>query len=216
MKFTLAFASLFIVSGSIAQSAVMIQPTSITSATPLFGTSYQLTNLINKDGLSTSYVSGVTDLATYLATAPTQASNPLTQYAVLSDATSVIYEMDLGLNYDLSHVILWNAPSSATNRISSFTVSVSSSPTFATLQNLGTFSSSPSAAHPVVAESFILTPGQGRYVRLAVANSGGTRTLVGEVAFAGASVPAVPEPSTALTTLGMLASSLLLRRRSRA
>jgi hypothetical protein len=207
MKATVTLFTLSVLVGSVVQAAVMIQPTSISSATALFGT-YQLNNMINKDGLSTTYASGVTDHATYLASVPTQASNPLAQYAVLSEAASVVYEMDLGLNYDLTHVILWNGPSSATTRVSSFTISVSSSPTFVTLQNLGTFTSTPSSAHPVAAESFALTPGQGRYVRMEVTNSGGTRTLIGEVAFAGA----IPEPSAAMLAA---ISCLALFRRSR-
>lgn len=193
--------------GNAAGAAVMIQPASVTSVTPLFSASYQLTNMINKDGLSTPYVSGVTDYASYLLSVPTQASNPLTQYAVMSEATSVIYEFDLGQSYTLSHFVLWNGPASASTRVSTFTISVSSSPAFATLQNLGTFSSTPTAAHPVAAEGFALTEGQGRYVRLEVTNAGGPRTLIGEVAFA-----AVPEPSTAL--LASLAC-LALTRRSR-
>lgn len=193
-------------SGAVAHGAVLIQPTSITSATPMFG-SYQLTNMINKDGLSNAYVSGITDYASYLASVPTQASNPLTQYAVMSDAASVVYEFDLGNTYTLSNFILWNGPGSATTRVSTFTISVSSSPAFATLTNLGTYSSSPSAAHPVAAEGFNLIQGTGRYVRLEVTNAGGARTLIGEVAFA-----AIPEPSAALLSVF---GGLALMRRSR-
>ncbi len=200
-------AAAILVSGAVAHGAVMIQPTSITSATPLFNSNFQLTNMINQDGLSTPYVSGVTDYAAYLASVPTQASNPLSQYAVQSEAASVIYEFDLGQSYTLTKFIYWNGPASLSTRVTTVTISVSSSPTFATLTNLGRYTSTPSAGHPVAAEGFNLTQGTGQYVRLQVTNAGGPRTLIGEVAFA-----AIPEPSTALMSVF---GGLALMRRSR-
>lgn len=194
-------------SGAAAHGAVMVQPVSVASTTPLFNSSYQLTNMINQDGLSTQYISGVTDYATYMAAVPRQESNPLTRYAVQSEATSVIYDLDLGDIYTVTNFLLWNGPTTAQSRVSTFSLIISSSPTFATFANLGTYSSSPSSAHPVAAEGFNLTQGTGRYVRLSVNNSGAVRTLIGEVAFA-----VVPEPSTALlSAFGTLA----LMRRSR-
>lgn len=193
--------------GGFSSAATMIQPTSVSSATPVFGT-YQLNNLINQDGLSQTYVSGVTDHATYLASVATQASNPLTQYAVMSDAANATYDFDLGSSHHVTHLLLWNGPSSATTRVATFSVSISDSPTFGTSQSMGSFSSSPSAAHPVAVENFALTAANGRYVRIITTNAGGARTLIGEVAFAG---NAVPEPSTAL--LGAFGLFGLLRRR---
>ena len=191
-----------------ANAALLIQPLSVSSATALFGT-YQLTNMINQDGLSQAYVSGFTDYATYMASSPTQASNPLTQYAVMSETANVTYDFDLGTAHNVTNIILWNAPASASTRISSFSVQVSDSPTFAASVNVGSFNSSPSAAHPVAAEGFSFASTTGRYVRVVTTNAGGTRTLVGEIAFAGT---AVPEPSSAvLCALGTV--GVLLRRR---
>ncbi len=191
-----------------ANAALLIQPLSVSSATALFGT-YQLTNMINQDGLSQAYVSGFTDYATYMASSPTQASNPLTQYTVMSEAANVTYDFDLGTAHNVTNIILWNGPASASTRISSFSVQVSDSPTFATSVNVGSFNSSPSAAHPVAAEGFSFASTTGRYVRVVTTNAGGARTLVGEIAFAGT---VVPEPSSAvLCALG--AAGVLLRRR---
>ena len=201
---TTEFITTFALLCASANAAVMIQPTGVTSNAGLFSTSYQLTNLINKDGLSASYTSGVTDYATYLAQGATQASSPLTQYAVMTDdRTTATFDFDLGGTFNLSHILLWNGPDSASTRVSTFTVSISASPTFTTSQNLGTFISDPDEAHPVSVEGFDLsTVGQGRYVRLSVTNDGGPRILLGEVAFGG---EAIPEPSTLLVTaLGAL------------
>jgi hypothetical protein len=196
-------ATAFCLSG-FASAATMIQPGSVSSTTAQFGT-YQLNNLINKDGLSQTYVSGVTDYSTYLTLAPTQASNPLTQYAVMSDAANVTYDFDLGAAYHVTNMILWNGPASATTRVATFSVIISDSSDFSTSQSMGSFSSSPSGAHPVAAEGFNLTAADGRYIRVVTTNAGGARTLIGEVAFAGT---AVPEPSSALLvafgTVGLL------------
>lgn len=200
--------SIFIALCGPATAALLVQPLSVTSATALFGT-YQLTSMINQDGLSQAYVSGFTDYATYMASSPTQASNPLTQYAVMSDAANVTYDFDLGTAYNVTNIVLWNGPASASTRVASFSVQISDSPTFATSVNVGSFNSSPSAAHPVAAEGFSFTAASGRYVRVVTTNAGGARTLIGEVAFAGS---AVPEPSSAvLCWLGV--AGLMLRRR---
>lgn len=204
---SLAF-SLFVALGC-AHAAFVIQPGFVSTTMTMFGM-YQPQNVSNKVGLSQDYTSGVTDYATYAGSGVTQAT-PLVDTFVQSDgATTGTWIFDFGGAYEVTNFLLWNAPTSASNRIQDFRIYLDDNVNFTSPTLVGTFTSSPSAAHPVVSESFALTSTEGRYARLEIlSNAGGPRTLFGEVAFGGVMIP---EPSTVLcTAAGMLC--LVIRRR---
>ena len=51
-----------------ATADVMIDPTAVSSPSGDFGGAFALVNMINQSGLSATYISGVTDFATFTAT----------------------------------------------------------------------------------------------------------------------------------------------------
>lgn len=187
----------------------MIQPNLVSTTMTMFG-SYQPASVSNQAGLSQGYTSGVTDYVGYAGLGVTQATPLVDTYVQSDGSTTGTWIFDLGKFHEVTHFMLWNAPTTAGNRILEFRIHVDDNVNFTSPTLGGTFTSSPSAAYPVASESFVLTPAEGRYARLEIlSNAGGTRTLFGEVAFGGV---AIPEPSAALcTTAGMLL--LMVRRR---
>lgn len=194
-----------------AVAAVMIQPTSVTANAALVNANYDINRVIDQAQSTVAYTSGVTDHATYLAANPLAAvsGTVITSYSAFFLTPALVLDFDLGVIWDVTDIVLWNAPQSAAH-IDSFSVSISLNSDFSVSTSLGTFSSTPSSTYPMVAESFAAnSPALGRYVRITSTSSHAERTLLGEVAFAGT---AVPEPSSALLA-GVAVSAFLLRRR---
>lgn len=191
-------------------AAVMIQPSSVTANASLVNTNYNINRLIDQAQSTVSYTSGLTDYATYLAAAPKAApfGTVLVEYAAMFETPSLVLEFDLGSAWSITNIILWNAPQTAAH-IQSFSVIVSNSPTFGTVTSLGPFAATTTAAYPMEAQGITFAaPVEGRYVRVTSTSSHASRTLLGEVAFAG---NAIPEPSAAL--LGAVGAFSLFRRR---
>jgi len=74
------------------------------------GNNYSINNTINQSGLSTGYVSGVTDFDAYLATNPTHAStaNGAEWFSKNGDAKGVSVTYDLGRALNIDAMALWN------------------------------------------------------------------------------------------------------------
>ncbi|WP_411825401.1 PEP-CTERM sorting domain-containing protein [Luteolibacter sp. AS25] len=204
VKITLTSILLVLGLGS-AHAAVLLHGVAIATNTSPFNTT-PISNLTNRAGLSGSYTAG-TDLVTYLATNPTEAGTAVANGYVASQASGT-FDFDLGSVVTLSHVIIWNTTSGASNRLGAFEVRISNTSDFASSALVGSFTAGASSAFPVAAEAFDVTDTLGRYVRISGTSSGGNSLTFMEVGFAG-----VPEPSSALLAAISLAGAAFRRKR---
>jgi hypothetical protein len=185
--------SFFMLTSSMATASVILSPTAVVGNT--LGTwvnGGSTTNIINQTGLSSGFVSGVTDFSAYLATDPIHATND-EDNAWSGENGPVLgnLDFDLGDTFLLSSLVLWSQ--SNANGIDGFTVFSSLDATFSSTINLGTFSASIPA--PIRAQTFV-TPSTAQFIRLQVnsTHDGGNFVNIGEIAF---EVSAVPIPATA-------------------
>ena len=116
---TVIFSFLMLVS-SVATASVILSPTAVVGNT--MGTAGgTTTNIINQTGLSSGFVSGVTDFSTYLATNPIHATNSATN-GWAGNSGPVLGDLDFNLGgiFQLNSLALWSQ--SNTNGINSFTI----------------------------------------------------------------------------------------------
>lgn len=209
---TVIFSFLMLVS-SIATASVILSPTAVIGNTMGTGDNGgSTTNIINQSGLSSGFVSGITDFSTYLATNPIHDSN-IEDNAWAGGNGPVLGDLDfdLGDTFLISSMALWSQSNS--NGIDSFTVFSSLDATFSSAINLGTFSAS--ELNPITAQTFE-TSSTAQFIRLRVNSThvGGNAVNIGEVAF---EVSAVPIPATAwLFGSGLLGLIGVARRKKSA
>ncbi len=194
----------FMVSAGQVEAGLILSPVAVLQNTGGINSSpYDIGNTINQSGLSTNFVSGVTDFDTYLA------GNPLHNYLADNNewftplnvtSSTIIY--DLGAVYSIARLTLWNEEFSG---IASMSVSTSVDPSFATSSSVGVFAP---ANNPFdqdyAAQVFDLTDTTARYVQLVVTGpqvpNQGNYVSMGEIAFETlAPTTAVPEPSTLIS-----------------
>ena len=218
MKFRIGAASLVLAltaGGSTAQGQAIVGAVNgvINSGGPGFGA---LANTWNQAGLSSNYVSGVTDFDTYIA------SNPMHTWVFAccewfsnQGASSASVTYDLGLTQGVNALALWNEESSgigtldlygSSDGISFFSLSLGLTP----IDN-------PSGDFDYPAQVFNFSSANVRYIRFDMSNcpqpdSDFDACAIGEVAFRTANV--VPEPATyAMLLPGLIAVGLAARRR---
>lgn len=180
------------------EAAVLIQPHGIrTNMTTEFG---NVVHGIDQSGLSTNYISGVTDFNSFTA----NHGNFSDEVWSTTDTLPGFIDFDLGFQADLIGMVLWYAIPNGNFHINEFTLRIS---------EVDDFSSSPvffagDTARVIQTNFTFSEPIEGRYVRLEIlTNNGAERTRLDEIAFA-----QVPEPSSViLLEIGSLA--LLSRRR---
>jgi hypothetical protein len=216
-------AGVVVCSSAMVDASVILSPTSVVNNT--FGelhSSFAVTNLINQSGLSTGFVSGVTDFDAYLAGSPTHANPSFSSGGGFASQSNNVntgtIDFDLGSIYTLHRFALWNDQD--IQALGNFTLEVSNDPGFATATSLGSFSGVVDIP-PIVAQVFDLSDASGRYVRLHATTVAPATNLInfGEIAFdatAGAANGVVPEPGQ-LLIWSLLAAcgglGVILRRR---
>ena len=188
-------------------ATVVVGAASVTPSIGEFFPGYEAVNIINQSGLSLGYTSGVTDFATYVATATHGAPTIGTGY--LSSATAspsptpmpttftinANFDFNFGSSVSLGRLALWNDNAAETQGIKLFEVFSSSDATFTTLASLGTFNAALQNL-PMPAQIFDFTDAMSQYFRLRVNTIHGAQRLnFGEVAFESAAVAAVPLPA---------------------
>ena len=208
-KTVCAFA--FMAFGAVPASAgVIIGATSVSSPQGDFGGDFPLVNIINQSGLSAAYTSGVTDFATYTASA-THEGLAGTGFTNTESAGPQQFTFDLGSIQSIDAIAIWNTASvGAVTRIE---VLFDSDADFGNgTSGVLVAASALGAAGPANVFSFSSTA--TRFVHI-----NGLATLqspdfygLGEVMFSSA---AIPEPGT-LAILGLgLAGLAAMRRRKR-
>jgi hypothetical protein len=224
MKIKLGLASLLsavaMMGAGSASAAVIVSPTSgvIDIGGPGFGS---LLNTYDQSGLSTGFISGVTDFDGYLALNPTHTTTfDGFEWFSNEGTTSATVTYDLGSSLNIDRLALWNEESSG---IGSLNLSYSNDNI--TFSSLGTFApfDNPSANYPAEVFSFAST--SARYVRFDM--SGCPQPLpgsfascaIGEVAFS-VNANKVPEPSgilgTSVLAIGFIGRKVWKNRKKQA
>ena len=189
-------------------------------ASNTFGSGFGIGNTINQSGLSSSFVSGVTDFDTYLATNPTHSVAAFNnEWFTESGIHSAQVDYNLGAIYNIDKLALWNEEGSG---IGAFDISVSSDNTNFSLLSAGLTPFNNPQGFDYLAQVFLFGSTSARYVRFAItgcpqADSGFDGCGIGEVAFSAnqGEISSVPLPAA----LPLMASALgvfgLGRRRNK-
>lgn len=205
-----------VVAAAQAEAGTILAPVAgtINAGGPGSGT---LTETFNQAGLSTGYVSGVTDFDTYLSTNPQHTASFFGfEWFSNNPTTSASVTYDFGGIVKLASLALWNEESSGIGTLSLF--SSLDNVTFTALA-LGLAPTDNPLQPPFTygADRFNFTATDLRYVRFDMSdcpqpNPGSfSACAIGEVAFN--QVTAVPAPAAAgLFGLGLLGLGLLRRR----
>jgi hypothetical protein len=190
---------------SIAQAGVILAPTAVLLGA---GTIGQIgtsgTNMINQSGLSTHYTSGVTNFATYTSSGVTHAQADGASWLSASSRRAGYVIFDLGADYLVSQLALWNGAAGINASVNGFSLSTSMTSDFSTSTAVGNFTGQMANYKVTV---YDLTDSTARFVKLTInGNFGNTCcTAIGDLAFDVSTPPPanVPEPgSVALLGLG--------------
>ena len=220
MKFRIGAASLALAlaaGGSTAQGQVIVGAVNgvINSGGPGDGL---LANTWNQSGLSSNYVSGVTDWATYMGGNPTHSFEFFCcEWFSNRGTSSASVTYDLGLTRGIDALALWNEEGSGIGLLNLYGSSDGIS-FFSLSLGLTPFDNPAFVDYP--ADVFTFSSANVRYIRFDMSNCPQPNGVnppyqacaIGEVAFRTASV--VPEPATyALMLPGLVVVGLAARRR---
>ncbi len=205
-----ALAGLVLSVSSLANAGLIISASDavINSGGPGFGSIY---DTINQNGLSTGYISGVTDFDAYIALSPTHTTN-FSGYEWFGNSgeTSSSVTYDLGSLMNIDAIALWNESNEGIDTLNLFTSS--NGIDFFSLTSVFPVYNNESSDY--LAEVFSFGNVDTRYVRFDMSSCGshyGYACAIGEVAFRTTDSTSVPEPSTlAIFALGIM--GLALRR----
>ena len=195
-----------------ARADVMLDPTAVTTNMGQAGHS-NIDNIINQSGLSAPYTSGVTDFATYTASATSAIATQSNSWASATNTTTGNVDFTLGGPTTIDNFALWNDTDFFA--VQDFTLLASVDSTFTMTTTLGSFTATHFGNNDaVVAQDFSFAATTASYVRMEItSNYGQVDTEFGEAAFG--EILSVPEPSK-LTMLAIGIASILgfrLRRR---
>lgn len=166
-----------------------------------------LVDMLNQQGLSSNYVSGVTDFATFTSSGVTHSASDATSWLSAQSVLSGYLIFDLGAEYSINNFVMWNGAGGINASVNGFSLTTSLVSDFSVSTAVGSFNGQQDNYDATV---YGMTNSFARYVRLDIESTFGNSccTAIGEIAFdVGARVNSVPEPSTlaifALSILGL-------------
>ena len=214
IKSILLAAATLVLSTSV-NAAVILSPTAIINNNfGEYAPSTSQENMINQSGLSTGFISGVTDFDTYIAGNPTaNCNNCAPQYFGVDGAYSGVIDFDLGGIFSVNQLALGNNDARG---ITSFEIFTSDSASFTGAVSVGVFSSTVSGDaqlnRPI--EVFDLLDTNAQFVRLEVYSHATSILGISELAFDVAPPSSVPVPAAVwLFGSGLLGLVGLARRK---
>jgi hypothetical protein len=196
-----------------ASAGLMLDPTAVSTNMGTF--SGNINNVINQNGQITTYISGVTDFATYTSSAKATPGIANNLWTSAGGFTTGNVDFTLGGSYAIDSFAVWGLLSTNGDNMGNFTLLASDDASFASTTTLGNFTPTYSAGSPIPATVVSFTMTTASYVRMEVtSNNGGPDAGFNEAAF-GFEQSAVPEPSSLLLAGIGIGSALGYRLRRR-
>jgi hypothetical protein len=195
-----------------ARADVMLDPTAVSTNMGTF--SGNINNVINQAGQNPTYISGVTNFASYTASATATPANASDLWTSASGATTGNVDFTLGGPHAIDSFAVWALISTNGDNIGNFTLLASNDASFTTTTTLGNFSPTYAAGSPIPATVVNFATTTASFVRMEItSNNGGPDAGFNEAAFG--SPGAVPEPSSLVMTGLGIASVMSYRIRRR-
>lgn len=185
-------------------AGAILSPTAATASATGGGS---IARTIDQSGMQTTFVSGVTDFATFVAGNPIHDS-PNGSNAWTASTVNLPINLDfaLGGTYAIGDLALWT--SFAGFSINRFMVFTADNAAFAGATNVGGFDADDT--NPVTAQVFDLLPSTGSFLRVQIlSNEGAGFVNLSEI---GVEVGVVPEPMSA-ALVGLVLAGLAASRR---
>jgi hypothetical protein len=197
-----------------AEATLILDPTAVSTNMGTF--SGNINNVINQNGQTPHYTSGVTDFNSYTASATATPGNASDLWTSGNGAITGNVDFTLGGSYAIDAFAVWALISTNGDNIGNFTLLASNDPSFTSTTTLGNFTPTYSAGSPIPATVVTFTLTTASYVRMEItSNNAGPDAGFNEAAF-GFEPSSVPEPASLLMA-GIGIASVLgyrLRRRS--
>lgn len=178
---------LMIAATTVANGATIVSGTVYNNTEGEFGALFPVDNLSNQSGLSNGYINGVTDFATYIASAPTHTRTDVNTW--LSGGIPsfpAILDFDLGGPGSIENLALWNGATGDGAHVQNFSVFTSNVADFSVSTLVGSFLNPQGVGlDPYPVTVFDLANTSAQFVRLRFDSYYGLACCisVGEVAF---------------------------------
>ena len=185
----------------VAEAGFVVGSASVSASEPDLDSRFPIVNLINQSGISAAYNSGVTDFNTFVGMTALS-GNPSFFGAggwasAVGSSFQVNIDINLGFVQNLTRMALWNDVD--LQGLGNFKLYASDNASFSSLTYLGSFTGYPGGVGHF-AQVFDMTDATTQYIRVE-GSPGGNEVLlnIGEIAFEGSTVNAVPEPTSKLS-----------------
>ncbi|TWT33432.1 hypothetical protein KOR42_53770 [Thalassoglobus neptunius] len=209
-----------------ADAGTILQPVSaVASDERVFGTLHYMDDaLVDQSGLvdrdtrqPNGYVSGVTDFDTYIASGPVHIDTSNAIWATNADVTTAIIDFDLGGQFTIDGMALWNRGNNLDNQIGNFELFADDNNAFTSPVIIGSYLADGNLGDSLFTgvEVFRFTATTASHIRMSITSNlhwnGSGILSAGEVAFRQAN--SIPEPATGFLIVTGSASILAFFRR---
>ncbi len=187
---------------STAQAGVILSGGSvIDSSMGEYSGSQTFGNMLDQSGLSTTYISGVTDFSTFTSSGVTHGGFEPNSWLSAKEVYSGYVTFDLGAEYSIEDFVMWNGAIGINTSVNGFSLTTSLFSDFRVSTLVGNFSGHRKNYDATVYDMINTT---AQYIRLDITGNFDPYccTAIGEIAFNANSVESVPEP-TSIILLGL-------------